>query len=286
MSEDTDIEEEGEPESAADDGDAKKPRRKRGTGFPVVSLSEAARILKEAGKYGFEHPTPAFASYMGHSTTNSGAFRQRLSAFRDWELITGRGDTLTMTEVARLIAIPTDAEAERRAMQEAFNNCDVFARLYEQSAKGQPLDPDRLGGRAVHELGVAPAKASKFTESFVESALAAELAELNDDGDVVLWGPENNAGVEVAAADTQEPPQTAPDPSPIPKRVTEAPAAPTIRQVWPIEGGEIVFELRSGHALPASAFAAIGEVVAKLEALAGSLAAQEATEPLDEDSES
>ena len=34
----------------------KPPRRKRGASFPVVPLSEAARILKEAGKYGFEHP--------------------------------------------------------------------------------------------------------------------------------------------------------------------------------------------------------------------------------------
>ena len=274
-----------EAESAADGG-TRKPRRKRGTGFPVVPLSEAARILKEAGKYGFEHPTPTFASHMGHSSTNSGTFRLRLSAFRYWGLITGRGDTLTMTEVARQIAIPPDLEPERRAMQEAFSNCEVFARLHEQSAKGQPLDPVRLAGRAVHELGVAPAKASKFVESFIESALAAELAERNDDGEVVLWEVENNAGVEDAAIDANNPPQKLPAPSTTLRRTTERiPAEPTIRQAWPIEGGEIVLDLRSVHALPASAFAAIGEVVAKLEDLAGSLAAQASTEPHEEETE-
>ena len=41
--------------------------RKRSRGFPVVPLSEAAQILKEAGKYGFEHSTASFAAHMGHS---------------------------------------------------------------------------------------------------------------------------------------------------------------------------------------------------------------------------
>lgn len=270
--------EEVEDEEMASDGDAddtKRPRRKRGTGFPVVPLSEAARILKEAGKYGFEHPTPAFASYMGHSTTNSGAFRQRLSAFRDWELITGRGDMLAMTEVARMIAMPTDPDAERRAMQEAFRSCDVFMRLYDQTAKGQPLNPDRLGGRAVHEFGVTPAKSSKFIESFIESTLAAELAELDDNGDVVLWGPVNGHDVAEAPVRETEPASLPTNASQAPtRRVDSASDAPTIRQSWPIDGGEIVFELRSEHAMPATAFAAIGEVVALLEALAMSLAAE------------
>lgn len=275
MSEDEDI----ETESAAHDGNAKRPRRKRGTGFPVVPLSEAARILQEAGKYGFEHPAPAFASYMGHSTTNSGSFRQRLAAFRDWDLITGRGETLTMTEVARMIAMPTDGTAERRAMQTAFNNCGVFARLYEQTAKGQPLNTERLAGRAVHELGVAPANAGKFIESFTESAVAAELAELSDDGDVVLWGPENGEAAEPAAVETLDPQQPSPGASPTRGHAAErVSGAPTIRQPWPIDGGEIVFELRSDRALPAAAFAAIGEIVAKLETLASSLRSEATAE--------
>ena len=283
MSDDEDF----ETESTADSGDAKRPRRKRGTGFPVMSLSEAARILKEAGKYGFEHPTPAFASYMGHSTTNSGSFRQRLAAFRDWGLITGRGDMLTMTEAARLIAMPPDAASERRAMQEAFDNCDVFARLYDQTAKGQPLNPDGLGGRAVHELRVTPANAGKFVESFIESAIVAELAELNDGGDVVLWGRENGAAAGTGAAETLDPPKPSPEASlPRSYAAERAPAAPTIRQPWPIDGGEIVFELRSDQALPAAAFPAIGEIVAKLEALASSLRSEASAEPPEGETES
>lgn len=283
MSEDTDI----ETVPAADTGDAKKLRRKRGTGFPVMPLSEAARILREAGKYGFEHPTPAFASYMGHSTTNSGAFRQRLSAFRDWGLITGRGEMLTMTDVARQIAIPTDTATERRAMQESFNNCDVFARLYGQSAKGQALSPRHLGGRAVLDLGVTSSSSGKFIDSFIESAVAAELAELNDDGEVVLWGPENGAAFETATVEMLDQPPPSPDASPPRGHAAEpTTAAPTVRQLWPIDGGEIVFELRSDQALPAVAFTAIGEVVAKLETLASSLRSEASTASPEDEIES
>jgi len=275
MSEDSNI----ETEPAAANDDAKSPRRKRGTGFPVMPLSEAARFLKEAGKYGFEHSTPALASYMGHSTVNSGTFRQRLSAFRDWGLITGRREMLTMTDAARQIAIPTDAATERQAMQEAFNNCGVFARLYDQSAKGQSLNPGHLAGRAVHELGVTPSSSSKFIESFIESAVSAELAELSDGGDVVLWGPEAGAATETTTVGTLDSSPHAPSAPPTRERVAErATAAPTVRQLWPIDGGEIVFELRSDQALPAAAFAAIGEVVAQLETLAGSLSSEASTE--------
>lgn len=262
-----------EDETASNETPEGRPRRKRGTGFPVVSLSEAARVLKEAGQYGFDHPTPAFASYMGHSSTNSGAFRQRLSAFRDWGLITGSGDMLSMTEVARLIAVPTDEAAERRALQEAFKSCDVFWKLYENSAKGVPLPADGLGGRAVHELGVTPASSSKFVDSFTESALAAQLAEVGDQGKIVLWGADAaQARVDPESAQpsvaklAQEPQAPAQHVEPV--RPTAKRPEPAVRQVWPIDGGRIVFELATAEALPASAFGAIGEVVSKLEALA------------------
>lgn len=248
-------------------------RRKKSTGFPVVSLSEAAGILKEAGKYGFEHSTSAFASYMGHSTTNSGAFRQRLAAFRDWKLIAGRGDSLAMTDIARMIALPTDDAAERRALQSAFMNSPVFFKLYEGSAKGQPLAMDRLGGRAVHDFGIAPGSKDKFAQSFSESAVAAGLAERTDDGQLVLR-PMGAGDEEVEASELGVPTQgPVADPTlSRPPAQTRHSTLPVVHQAWVIDGGSIVFEIRTDKPLPASAFATVGEVVASLEHLAETLA--------------
>ena len=250
-------------------------RRKRTTGFPVVSLAEAAAILKEAGKYGFDHSTAAFASYMGHSTTNSGAFRQRLAAFRDWKLIAGRGDRLAMTDIARMIAHPTDDEAERRALQTAFMNSPVFFKLFDESAKGKPLAARPLGNRAVLNLGVAPGSKDKFVQSFVDSAVAAGLASLNEDGQIVL------APLDAGADGGQQPSeeqfidsrQPGP-PSPGRTQTGARQGTPVVHQTWAIDGGSIVFEIRTDKPLPATAFTTVGEVVASLERLAETLGAR------------
>lgn len=249
------------------------PRRKRATGFPVVSLAEAAAILKEAGKYGFDHSTAAFATYMGHSTTNSGAFRQRLAAFRDWKLIAGRGDSLAMTDIARVIAHPTDDDAERRAMQSAFMNSPVFFKLYEESAKGKPLAAAQLGNRAVLNLGVSPGSKDKFVQSFTESAVAAGMAALNEDGQIVL--EPLDAGTDGGQPSSED--RSLDNPQAVQSSSGRIqPAArqgtPVVHQAWAIDGGSIVFEIRTDKPLPATAFATVGEVVASLEHLAETLA--------------
>lgn len=263
---------------------SRRPNRRRGTAFPVVSLPETARILRNAGKYGFEHHIGSFATYMGHSSTNSGAFRQRLAAFRNWELVDGSGETLTMTEVARRIAMPTDEAAEREALQQAFKNCEVFTGLYEKMAKGQPLGHEGLAAQAVHGFGVLPAKAPQFVQSFVESVIAAHMGEADEQGNVILLElgtagePERAlaAGGELDAASYETPHQ--PTMSRPVGRLVPAGAAPTLRQSWPIAGGEILLEVRSGEALPATVFGAVADVVTKLEELAASL-----SEPDDSD---
>lgn len=260
-------------ENGGEEASPSTPRRKRATGFPVVSLGEAAAILKEAGKYGFDHSTAAFATYMGHSTTNSGAFRQRLSAFRDWKLIAGRGDSLSMTDIARVIAHPTDDDAERRALQTAFMNSPVFFKLYDESAKGKPLTPGPLGNRAVLNLGVAPGSKDKFVQSFIDSAIAASLAALDEDGHVVLEPLDARADPEPPSSEDQ----FLNNPQPVqPSSVRTQPAArqgtPVVHQTWAIDGGSILFEIRTDQPLPATAFATVGEVVASLEHLAETLA--------------
>ena len=128
---------------------------------------------------------------MGHSTTNSGAFRQRMAAMRDWKLIAGRGDSISMTDVAKLIALPDDA-GEQEALRVAFRNCTIFSKLYETSQKGILLEQQGLGNRAVHAFGVSPSSVSKFVSSFVDSAVAAGVAEVSEDGRLTLLEPDDD----------------------------------------------------------------------------------------------
>lgn len=275
------AEDENAEQGESNGGPVMGPRRKKSTGFPVVSLAEAAAILKDAGKYGFEHSTAAFAAHMGHSTTNSGAFRQRLAAFRDWKLIAGRGDSLAMTDIGRMIAVPTDDVAEKRALQVAFMNCHEFAKLYDGSAKGQALEVSRLAGRAVHDFGVAPSSKDKFVQSFTESAIVAGLAERTDDGNFLLVAVDADGSAEVhgaASSPTSTPPSALVAVQAAPSGVSGPPVgvapavSPVVHHVLPIDGGEISFQITTTKPLPASAFATVGDVIASLERLASTLA--------------
>jgi hypothetical protein len=80
-----------------------------------VALPEAVSILRTAGKHGTEHAMSAFATYLGHSTHNSGSFKRRLAAFRDWKFIAGgTGDRVVFTDLGRRVAYPTDPVKESR----------------------------------------------------------------------------------------------------------------------------------------------------------------------------
>jgi hypothetical protein len=262
-----DVEEDPGTEDSTTGGKA-PARRKPTTGFPVVSLAEAAEILKEAGKYGFEHSVGEFASYMGHSTTNSGAFRQRMAAMRDWKLVTGRGDNIAMTDLARVIALPPDEATELDALRSAFKNCTIFYKLYEESQKGTPLARPGLGNRAVHAFGVSPSSVSKFVASFVESAVVAGFAQVGDDDRVSLLEPDIDSPELTQDPHTPAASTATSSRSPQPSRT----ATPVLHQAWPIDGGTIVFEIRSERPLPAGAYATVGEVVASLERLSLTLA--------------
>lgn len=241
-------------------------RRKRSTGFPVVSLADAAKVLSEAGKYGFEHTTSAFAQHMGHTTTNSGAFRQRLAAFRDWKLITGRGDTLYFTDVAKTIALPADEQARQSALQSAFMSCEVFAKLYDTAAKGQPMPPSGLGTTAVHQLQIASSAVERFATSFVESAVTAGLAEV-EDGLVVLLEPGSSHdmadGFEPEAFEHRK--QRADG---VRGEVRKTQALPVVHQEWRLPAGAVVFEVLLDQPIPADVFGQLGAVVEKAEELA------------------
>jgi hypothetical protein len=181
-------------------------------------------------KYGSDHSTITFASYMGHSTTNS------------------------------------------RALQTAFMNSPVFFKLFDESAKGKPLAAGPLGSRAVLNLGVAPGSKDKFVQSFVDSAVAAGLASLNEDGQIVL------APLDVGADDGQQPSEEQfienrqhNTSSPGRTQAVARQEVPVVHQTWAIDGGSIVFEIRTDQPLPAKAFTTVGDVVASLEHLAEAL---------------
>jgi hypothetical protein len=263
---------------------AERFTHKRSIGFPVVALPDAVRVIKKAGKHGTEHSTTAFATYLGHSTPNSGSFKRRLAAFRDWQFITGRGDRVVLTGLGQRIAYPTEPGKELQDLQEAFRNCEVFYKVWDEVAKGEPVSLAVLANRGIH-YGVSARSMDQFAESLSKSAVAAGFARPSDSGKIVFipsdevadeagsfQGGENHDGRGQDQQDETPPPPPPPPPS----------TAALVRQEWPFPGGKVVLEIHSDRPLPAHAYAKVGSIVSESKGLADLLSTEDEAETTDE----
>jgi hypothetical protein len=252
-------------------------RRKPSTGFPIVPLGEAVEIIRAAARFGTDHSRSAFAQYMGHATTNSGAFKGRLASFRDWGLITTGADQVVLTELGKQIALPPDPQREVDDLRAAFRHAAPFAEIFDTCAKGQPLDLETIANTAVHRVGIAPASKERFVGSFARSVVTARLGTDASGGRLVLG---ESSGTSIAAEPMGEAPARADE-------TLEPVAGATIRLPWNLTPGSVLLEIRMRDAIPPAAFAKLAAATEAVEELVDVLrASQTAATPVEEASES
>ena len=248
-------------------------RRSRGVGFPVLTLPEAVRTLRKVSRHGPEHSLGAFAQYLGHGTSNSGPFRAKLAAFRDWKLVTASGNRVLLTELGRQLAQTEEGPEEVPLLRDAFLQFGLFASLYDDNAKGVELPTERLKQKAVLDLGVAPPSADLFVRSLIDSATAAGLAETTEGGKKVIFRTVEERLEPLVEPAVPEPTRSLPaatDPN--------RQARPVISQTWPTATGQVVLEVRSSRPLPAALYSQVADAVAAVEKLAEALGHVESEE--------
>ncbi len=249
-------------------------RRKPSRSFAVYPLRGATEGVKTAGASGGDHSRDAFASYLGHETTNSGGFKRKLASMKDWGLIETRGDRVVITDLGMRIAHPRTDDDEQGAIREAFLQAEVFAETYNDLAKGVDLSAERIGSMGVHEHGISPGAKADFARSFVESAAFAGLGQRNPDGSIRLAATTPGTGQGRDDERDRGGDRLDRDNDSVTQRRTRdigdgPPAA--IRQEWDVANGSVLFEVRLDGALPSAAFATLGEVMRTVEELVSSL---------------
>ncbi len=269
---------------------AAEPKR-RSVGFPQLPLRESVDAIVTIGQHGPNHTHDAAAAYLGHSTANSGAFRTKLAALRDWGLLVrGDKDRVQLSELAQQLVLEApEHEQARELLLAAFESCRVFGTLYNDSAKDTPLEMQRVRTTVVMRHGVASEQADKFVDSFIESAVFAGLAKF--DGTKVTLVPRDDVFKMAGHAADEDRTYTTMPEEDVVRAASEAsrtvlglrapaatvPAEPVVpvvpvalRQAWPIDGGEIEFIIRTPKALPPTIYslmAKMAEVAAEMEAL-------------------
>lgn len=119
----------------------KKRGPKSGIGYPYYNMEdsvEVARLVHERG--GGSCSRDHLASYLGNSSTNSGAFLSRVSAAKMFGLIDSDQGHVSVTELSRNIFAPVMPDDEKRAKVEAFFTVPLFQTVYEEF-KGKVLPP-------------------------------------------------------------------------------------------------------------------------------------------------
>ena len=253
--------------AATDDG--AKTGSTRNARYPKVSLQEAVDMMKTVGVHGRSHQKAAFASYLGHDTTNSGAFMTKMGALRDWGFVGGRGEEILLTESGYEIAHESDEDRVRTVLRAAFRSAKVFGDLYTDTDKGVPVRINDMASRAVLSHKVAPAAKKTFMRLFLDSAEYVGLARVEGDYVVLLDGAEQD---ELPSEGIEDRVTIGPKASGSgPVKVGDRDKAVVLRQVWPGGRAEVVLELRSNEPLQADAFVKLGEIVTAINALVATL---------------
>jgi len=255
----------------ADKEETTAPTKTRSTGFPVLSLPEAVKIVRDAGAYGKTMTPSALAAYAGHQSATSGPWKQKAAALREWGLITTIStDKVGLTNRALQIAHPESPEKTKTALLECFQGSELYMSIYEDLARGTELQLASLANKAVTSYGIAIASKDKFIHSFVESAAAVGLAERIGTDKIKIFGTPVANDTPVDEQEVEELPQT--ETPAVPKR--RQVGTPVMNQVWEFDGGEIVVTITSENPLQATTYGELSKVVLAVEGLVSHLGAK------------
>ncbi len=245
-----------------------------------MPLGEAVTLIKKIASYGNTHTDAAVASFLGHSTSNSGPFRSKVAALRDYGLLTGRAGELTVTELALELVHPGLDADPAASLRAAFMNCKLFATVLDALPKDTNLGTAGLANTAMHNHGVASQSKDAFAASFVKGGVLAGLIEEVDAEHVKILADGATAS-DSGANDHSDPEDVVHEgtgrqqSTPRPPAVDAATAV--VSHAWPIDGGFVRFTIESSKTLPASAYGVIGTVIEAGDKLAEMLAAPATT---------
>lgn len=161
----------------------------RGKGFPRISLSSAIQIIDSASKFGKEWNKETFATYGAKNnagSAKSGAFLSRLSALKEYGLITTNKDNVAMTELSTAIAKPVSKTERTDAIKKAFLSVGTFSDLFNNLEGAEKLPKERVIEYAVHNLGISRDSKDKFINCFIESGKYVRLVVYDKDSETIL----------------------------------------------------------------------------------------------------
>lgn len=169
-----------------------RSRRERSTRYPGVPLSDCVELAKFIESRGLDGLTaPDIASALGYKNIKTNTFSARLSAARQFGLLTLSNEGYSLTSLAKAILHPVDPAELPRLYRQAFVEPPIYADLVERLAEKRVPDVAILGNVLYHNHQIIASAKEAAAEAFLASARFAGA--LGDDHVLRLQGPASPA---------------------------------------------------------------------------------------------
>lgn len=150
--------------------DVKRERELSTIDFPYGSLDDAIEVAKAVHKLGGNQcRLDSLAAELGHETTKSGGFRQKVSSAHTFGLTSLSQGIVSLSALGTKIL---DEDQEKAARVDAFLNVPLYKAIYEEFKTG-PLPPATGLEAKMVSLGVSEKQKDKARQVFQRSAKEA-----------------------------------------------------------------------------------------------------------------
>lgn len=146
-------------------------KRERSTRHPSVPLAESVELCRFIEGHGLDGMTAAdIATSLGYKNIKTNTFSARLSAARQFGLLSLKDEGYALTPLSRSILHPVDPADIQRLYRQALNQPPIYADLATQFADKKLPDANILGNFLYHNHQIIPTAKQAAAEAFLESA--------------------------------------------------------------------------------------------------------------------
>lgn len=162
-----------------------KSRRSQSTiAFPYYDLACSQNLARQTLEAGGECRPEQLAAWLGHSTLNSGAYRNKVAAAGLFGLVRATRNNVSVTPAGKAI---TQDHLKRQAKVDAFLNVAVYRAIFDRY-RGTRLPPSIALERELIDQGVTRTQARYARQVLLRSAEQAGLFEASESKMVIPRG--------------------------------------------------------------------------------------------------
>ncbi len=240
---------------STDETTTTRPKRERSARYPGVPLAESIELCKFVDAHGLDGLTAAdVATALGYKNVKTNTFSAKLSAARQFGLLSLRDEGYSLTPLAKSILHPVEPAELPKLHRQALLEPPLYTDLANRLGDKRVPEAAILGNVLYHNYQIISSAKLSAAEAFLESARWAGA--LGDDG---IFHPRGASSAEPASTPAAALAAAVAPASSAPPIVREAPPRPRSSEVrldlrlWDEDSGKAI-RLRAPESITPASF--------------------------------